>query len=832
MKSTMRTLFPILAALTLMLSCTRSSEEMNFKLGNDGKVTVTFAGKPYIENSNIALVLMNGTLREPIAARQKGKEITVSFDGCEVVLEMKSHENGSVRLEVTSVPDEVDAFIFGPFVSPGAVETGEYIGAAWQDDGSAVCIQSLNPKTQGEFFLYEKGRAVHQQNSRQSGNSEICFENNPDFTLPSGLSAGISDGKTVLSCAAMNYTRPHTILNSPTGMKNLVAEAIPAPDGSIKGAAIALLCAADASDLLEQIGRLEIEEGLPHPTINGEWAKTSPHATDLYLIFSSGDSDAQIRMAERAGVHWIYFSDPFKSWGHFDINTSLYPGGLGQFKDVISEAKKHDINIGFHTLSNFIHTYDPYITPIPHKNLLAFDPTVITEAVSAEDSVIHLAEALNYSVRQNLSSVRLGDEIITFDGFDPDKSILTGCRRGAFGTTAAAHSTGDTITHLADHGYMTFFPSATLQGEMAGNIGRLIAESGIRRMSFDGLEGCKYTGHGSYGESAYVQKVFEACGNDLICDASTISHFRWHAHSYFNWGEPWYDYQRRGGGYNYRVKNQDIFNRNLMPNMLGWYVICPSKGRFEPTMPESVEYMLSHTVAHKAGLCFVVEIGEGDLLNSYLDMIKLWQDFKFSVDVPEEIRERMKDERTEWHLEKKDGLWILSEMFIQDYDMGYCDNSVITESGTTGYTSTEASLKQSSHRSNIILDCSTQEKGVRGIIEPFHCRIRVGTPQDKGKLQNLTFSGGWFGSPILSFPITAYAGEYLEYNGGKTLYRYDRDMNLLETVVGEGEELLVDGDSLSGYTLDYNLGGDDDENTMILMLKYIRTRKVFTFPTE
>jgi len=802
--------------------------EMNFKLSREGKVTVTYAGKTYIESSNIALVLVDGMLREPTAARQNGTEIAVDFGGCEVILERKDREGGSVRLEVVSIPDKVDAFIFGPFVSPDAVEAGEYIGAAWQNDGSAVCIQSLNPKTQGEFFLYQKGNAAHTDNSRQFANSVICFENDPDFTLPSGLSAGLSDEKTVLSCAAMNYTRPHTLLHSMTGMKNIQAEAIPAPEGSIVGAAIVLTCARDASDLLDQIGKLELDEGLPHPTIDGEWAKTSPHATDLYLVFNSGESDAQFRMAERAGVHWIYFGDPFDSWGHFDIDTSCYPGGKEEFIDVINEAKKHNINIGFHTLSNFIHTFDPYVKPVPHKDLLAFDPTVITGDITAEDSVIYIAEALNYSVLQTLGAVRIGNEIITYEEFDQDGLSLKGCHRGAFETIASHHRKGDTITHLADHGYKTLFPSASLQSEMAGRIGALIAESGIRRMSFDGLEGCRYTGHGSYGESAFVKTVFDACGNDLICDASTVSHWRWHAHSYFNWGEPWYDYQRRGGMYNYRVKNNEIFERNLMPNMLGWYSFFPGRDRFEPTLPETVEYILSRTVAHNAGTCIVVDIEEGDLLNSYLDMIRLWQEFKFTAEIPDNIRDRMKEERTDWHLEKQDGKWILSEMFIQDYDMGYCDNSVITESGTTGYNSSEASLKNSSHRSNIVLDRSTREKGVPGIIEPFHCRIRVGTPQDSGSLRNLTFSGGWFGSPILSFEVTAGAGEYLEYRGGKTLYRYDRDYNLIETVEGTGSELVVNGNSLSAFTVDYDLIGDNpDQKPMVLMLKYIRTKGIF-----
>jgi len=811
----------ILAGLMFLtasaVSMAKGPEKMSFKVGNDGKVTVRYCGKTYIDRSNIGLVLLNGELMEPVAAKRTGSQIKLYYPGCEVILEMRERERGSVRLEVTSLPDAVDAFIFGPYECPDAVEIGDAIGAAWMQDGSVACIQSLNPKTQGEIFIHRVGeRGVGGEQE-----AEICYSNEPLFTLPSNSVAGRSAGKIVLSCSAINYTRPHRIYGG-----NTMAEAIPAPEGGIEGAAIVLTCASDASDLLGQIGRMEVEEGLPHPTIDGEWAKTSPHATDLYLVFNNGDIESQIRMAERAGVHWIYFSDPFKSWGHFDINTDLYPGGIEQFKQVISEAKKHDINIGFHTLSNFIHTHDPYVTPVPHKELLSFDPTPIAAGISAEDKEIRISEALGYEARGSVGAVRIGDELITYESFDKDALTLRNCVRGAFGTVAAAHAKGDTLAHMSDHGYGTLFPTVALRDEMADNIGRLISECGIRRMSFDGLEGCRVTGHGDLGTSAFVQRVMEHCGNDLICDASTRNHYRWHAHSYFNWGEPWYDFQRYGGMYRYRVKNSDFFDRNLLPRMLGWYGIFSGGGRFESSMPEVVETILSHMVAYNAGMCIVVSEEEGSKLDTYLDMMKLWQDFRFSVDVPEEVRERMCNERSDWHLERKDGKWLLSELFLEDYDMAYCDRAVTTESGTTGYGSGDQSLRNSSHRSLIVLDSSTPGKGIPAVTEPLHCRIRVGTPEDSGQLKDLTFSGGWYGSPVLSFKLTANAGEYLEYRGGKQLYRYDSNYNLIETIDGEGNELYVDGNGLCAYTLDYDTVGD---GSMVLMLKYIRTIRQYEF---
>lgn len=815
----------IVIAGTCIVSA-KNDGKMNFKVSNDGKVTVNYAGKEYIEPSTIGLIIKDGKFVAPVSAKDRGGRIDVDFGCCKAVVDKKIREDGSVRLSLASISEEVDAFFFGPFACTDVKEIGEFIGAAWRNDGGVACIRALNPKTQAEWDIYKNGKMYTELVPRKGNEITVNFTNDPDFVLPSGMAAGMSvDGKPVLSCGVRNMTKPFKIYGSFYGMSDCVAEAIPAPDGCVEGAAIILTCAGSSDALLSQIEKIELEEGLVHPVINGEWAKTSPHATDAYLVFGDGDIDAQIRMAERAGISCVYFGDPFESWGTFGISKRLYPGGMPQFREFIKKAKSHGVNAGFHTLSAFIHPHDPFVTPVP-KDLRAVDPVALTAGISADDTEIHIAEALNYEVKLSLNTIRIGDELIRFGEFDKASCTFTGCQRGAFGTMASAHAKGDTVTHLIDYSYGTFFPSASLTVEMADNIGKAIKESGILRMSFDGIGG-KHTGHGSYTESVFTDRILKAGGDDVINDASAPGHYRWDAHTYFNWGEPWYDYQRRGGMYNYRVRNFDLFDRNLIPRMLGWYGIFGCSGRIEPTLPETVEFMLSRTVAWNAGTCFSIHVPESDKLNSYLDMMRLWQDFKLNCKVPQEILEEMQEERSDWHLEKKDGKWLLSEMAVTDYDLTYCDHAVITESGTTGYMSSD-NLTQTAHRSNVVIDRNTPDRTEPSISEPFHCRIRVGTPLDHGKIHNVAFSGGWYGAPIISFKVLANAGEYLEYRGGKTLYRYDKDYNLIDSVEGEGKEVVIDGDGLTAVTVDYDIVDElPGEKPMVPMLKYIRTKRVY-----
>lgn len=785
---------------------------MEFKFSADGTLELFEGSKKLIARSPIGMIIKNGELAGPVSAEINNDKIVLDFGKDNATLKKETRKNGSIKLTVTDISDSIDHFIFGAYRCPMAKKCGEILGAAWNDDGSVVCIQSLNPKTTGEL--------------------EVEFTNNTDFPSPCNWAAGVCNGETLLSCSAANMTRPRKIKTLfGCGLEDVIAEPVPLPDGSIVGASVILTYAESAEMLLEQISDIEVEEHLPHPTIDGEWTKTSMKTTDIYFVFDNSNADFQVRTAEKAGVTGIYFSDPFKSWGHFEINKKRYPGGEKEFAEAIKNARDHGVNVGFHTLSNFIHVHDPYVTPVPHKELLAYDPTEITKSISADDTEIFIKEELNYAKHLTLGCVRIGDELIQFKSFDKDRLCLTGCKRGAFKTVASAHEKGETITHLADHGYGTLFPSMKLQGEMADKIGELIRDNKIRRMSFDGMEGCFYTGNGEYGASEYVRRVFEKAGNELICDASGGTHYRWHAHSYFNWGEPWYDYQLTGGMYNYRVHNQEYFRRNLIPGMLGWFVINDHRLRFEPTLPETLEYILSRMIAHNAGLCINVNVGESEKLDSYLETIRLWQEFRHTVNVPDEIRELMKDKNSRWHLENKDGKWILSKLDIANTDLGYCDMALTMESGTTGYAPviTETGENVQPHKTSIVFDRNVPTEDLPAIIEPLHCRIRVGTPLDKGELHDLTFSEGWFGpKDYITFKVTAKAGEYLEYKGGKTLYRYDADYNLIETVEGEGIEVNVNGSNICGVCVGYKTTGDD----MRVMFDHIRTERRFEFPIK
>src|SRR5690606_19548252 len=156
----------------------------------------------------------------------------------------------------------------------------------------------------------------------------------------------------------------------------------------------------------------------------------------------------------------------------------------------------------------------------------------------------------------------------------------------------------DLVYRLMDHGYKVFLANTELSKEIAEKLADLCNETGIRQISFDGLEGNWASGMGQYGRHIFVKTWYDRLKPELkgevINDASNPGHFYWHFETRMNWGEPWYAGFRESQT-KYRLMNQDYFDRNLMPNMLGWFSLSSQTSLMD------TEWLLARAVAFDAG---------------------------------------------------------------------------------------------------------------------------------------------------------------------------------------------------------------------------------------
>ncbi len=760
-------------------------------LDTNGYLTLHQENQTFISSSPVGTLIVGGTAHLPKSGMQDGNTIILHYTCGDCVLSVEQKER-YYKLTVLSVPEEAGGFVFGPYQTDAST-FGEVLGAAWYDNGCVACIQSLMPKVVG-------------------GCKVESLKNKNNVPLHEDPAAEI-DKTVYLQCSVSNRTKESAM--DYLDMKNVMVKATPLPDGEISGASIALIAADSADDLISIISDMELAEGLPHPYYQGSYVKTDRRATSYYMIFGGSGltNEERIEYAGRAGVSCIYFSDLLDSWGHFHIDSNNFPNGVEQVAALSDMAARYKVDVGTHTLSNFIHTYDPYVTPVPHDNLLIMDQTELTCDACANAVELHIKEDKNYATSSTLNTLRIGDELITYSEYDAKRKCLIGCTRGTFDTKAAAHQTGDTVSRLWDHGYRTLFPDINLQREMADRLGKIIRDGKLHRMSFDGLEGCAYTGGGEYAMANYVQRVLDIVGNDIVCEGSRITHYLWHAFAYCNWGEPWYDDARRGGMQTYRTHYLPFFKRNLIPNMLGWFAIWLNRGKYEATPPENVEFILSRSTAFDAGMALFSEsevAKKHGKYGEYLDLVRLWGDFRLHANIPDNVKEKMQEETSNWHLEKTEDGWVLSELIIRNQDLDYTDRVVKAEAGYVDNNVKESKVEgRRNHSSHMVCDFSYE-----GIEETTNFRIRVGKP-GHGYLENLEF-------PTLKFHVIAEGGDYLIYKGGMELYHCDANYNIKEVIKGEGKPLTWK--DLWFSTLQYTTDLDDDA---CYMFTEIRTRRVY-----
>ncbi len=553
------------------------------------------------ERTFLVEIKTGGQILDPVGFQALGEQLTYRFPNHLSVDVKVQTKEGYIRLEVVSVSDDqkIEAILWGPFKTTIDKTVGEFVGVV-RNQEYAIGIQALNVKTTGGALINDEG-----------------------YVPPRGSAALNQEYGSSLQAFCINRTRPQQI-EVWNGFGN--TEVVAHPDFGMEGSAIALFGIEEAG-ALELIGQIEIEEGLPHMMIDGEWVKSSSLAGRPYIISNFGEStvDMMLDFTEKVGFYSLYQSHPFHNWGHFDLIPSLFPNGRDGMKTCVEKAKERNIRLGVHTLTNFITTNDPFVSPVPHKGLAIYAKTVITEKIGKSDTEIQIRDSAFYHKKTTLQTIRIGDELIRFSGISEQPPFkLLNCKRGAFGTMAASHSRGESIARLIDHPYKTFYPDMDLQNKMIDNLSRFFNETGVSHLDFDGHEGAYSTGYGDASKDYFALRFLEGVDHIVVNGTSQSSHFYWHLNTYMNWGEPWYGGMRESQN-DIRFNNQATLERNYQPNMLGWFWYQAG------TTLEEMEWMLARAAGWNAGYALVVNPGalsKNSYTEQVIEAIRTWEEAK------------------------------------------------------------------------------------------------------------------------------------------------------------------------------------------------------------
>jgi hypothetical protein len=624
-----------------------SSRELKLGINAKGsltEITNTSTGINYLFKDTTAplLILISSDKKyqpSSMVFNKSKKKITLGYKEAGVSIDIIVQEKSShLVLEIIKAEpsNKIDAVIWGPYPTIISKTVGEVIGVV-RDGTTSVGMQVLNIKTLGGDY-----------------------PNNEGSTWARGIAAVSRNWGSLIQAYSINRNRSRFVDAWGGQFKNMPVAAL--KNESVTGSKIALFSCNEPATL-DRLEQIELAENLPHPTINGVWFKKSNLYGRSYLIssFSEDNIDEMIAYTKKAGLVSLYHEGPFNSWGNFLLNPTQFPNGREGLKKCADKAHAAGLLLGVHTLTNFINTNDPYVTPVPDDRLSFTGSSVLTKDIDATTKEIELAspEYFNQQKENNLHTIKIGKELIRYKSISPvPPYILSDCQRGAFGTTASAHKKGDKAGKLFDHPYNVFFPDINMQRETAKNIATLMNETGVDHLDFDGHEGGLASGQGDYAVELFAKDVYDNLKHDFICGTSISKTFFWHMCSYYNWGEPWY------GGFKesmqqYRIDNQGLFERNYMPNMMGWYLLTQN------TTLSEMEWMLARAAGYSAGFAMVANIDalkKNPHTPELLDAIREWEAARNGKAFTQEQQERLKDPKNEFHLEKiSESEWNLSQ---------------------------------------------------------------------------------------------------------------------------------------------------------------------------
>lgn len=438
----------------------------------------------------------------------------------------------------------------------------------------------------------------------------------------------------------------------------LKADAYPFP--GFKGAAVALLTTSQ-ENILPLIRTVMPEAAFPVSKAGGAWAKLSADSYGSYLMnfgnLTEANVDQWIEYCNSVGFNQIDHhggEKDFFRFGDFELNPEKWPEGWEHFRRINQRLHAAGISSIFHTYAFFLEKTSRYVSPVPSKDLDYFSTFTLTKPVGPSDTIIEVRESTaNLSVFtgfhvRNSVTVRIGDELIEFsDRTTSPPYRLTGCKRGANGTKAAAHAASDSVYHLKElFGRFLPGPNTILFEEVAARTAEIVNKYGFDAIYFDAIDGSDILdGHQTswYHASRFLSIVAEKLERPVGMEMSAMFHHFWHYRS--RW-QAW-DVSRRGHKRFVDIHAAAINKGLLLPLNLGWWLnFTWEPPQTEFTFPDDVEYLGCKMIGFDAGLSLLggyekKDVAQNPSFARLNQIIKQYEELRHSGTVSGHIKKQL-----------------------------------------------------------------------------------------------------------------------------------------------------------------------------------------------
>lgn len=441
----------------------------------------------------------------------------------------------------------------------------------------------------------------------------------------------------------------------------------------LEGAKVAIVGCA-SGNLLDVIEQIEIENGLPHPTIDGVWARRSPELMKslLYTDISEATADEVIAYAKAGGFTTVHINRPVwcASNGSYLINRENFPSGEAGLLAVSRKIHAAGLKFGMHNWEMVIHKHDPLVKPVPARGFLMYPDRqrILAADIGPDDTFIPTTTNPNGLLARGDKAVhygrdlRIGDEIIIYGDLKRTKPYgFTGCLRGALGTRRVRHTKGDAIDNFAEFYWSYYKPD--LQGELFDRIMRSEAAL-LEKFQVD------YYYPDGAGENTnqyppvlpdwYIRglsavKRFHYTRREVRFAHGATSNFAWHVLTQGNHS----DSVQQGvmEHFNRSLAEAAHFRADLQPIDLGWLGYFTQNVTGPATRPREMAYAWSKALAYEAPISLSTDKARLDgngRTGEIFALIRQWEELKVAGYFSQSVRDQLKQPNREFVLENTD----------------------------------------------------------------------------------------------------------------------------------------------------------------------------------
>jgi hypothetical protein len=450
----------------------------------------------------------------------------------------------------------------------------------------------------------------------------------------------------------------------------------------------------EENDTLDTIGEIEDAEGLPHPVVDGQWAKqdnTLARMAEMYVSFrGAAERERAVDYCRRGGIGVFYLPQGvWESGSCYKVNTHNWPTGKDSLREFSESLRSKGMLLGIHTGSCSLWGSDSvYVSPVPDSRLASWGGGRLAAGISENDTVIYFTPdadtviPVNTGTRHGLrppvyqdiwgwEKIQIGNEIIKVGSYDDSSSpwVLSGCERAQEGTYSSSHISGEDVKGLLSvYNHLAVDPDSTLLQEIADKMSDLVNYCKIGRLSFDALETIESGGR--WAMNKFMTKAYEGFEDYVITDSSSgLPQYEWHIASFANNGEPMHFYPRAYFE-NYLIGNSV---NNFVPEGLGAVTFRMDSriGGWHASSTDQWQWWLAKAAAYDATYWFWSSVGELDgngQTGEILDLCKKWEQAKLKNVFTQSQMEQMKDFDTSFRLtssEQDSRTWEITPVKIE-----------------------------------------------------------------------------------------------------------------------------------------------------------------------